>query len=240
MNIPALWKSLVPHTPPTLSFSDLACALRPAKGEPVPARTLLYKRGEPARCAYVVESGRVRLVRKPTGNRPPLLAVLGPGCLFGEEGLLPGGIREEEAETLEETRLGVVEGEGLERWIARNPAGGKRLLGLLVRRCRDLGRRLEDRHFRDVPARLGRMLLRLSEEFPGGGSAERSVDLRLTHKQLAEMIGSTRETVTLVLNGFRRRGWLRWEGKRITLLEPEKLEEPGKAFKASKILRPEV
>ncbi|HEX5131950.1 MAG TPA: Crp/Fnr family transcriptional regulator, partial [Candidatus Krumholzibacteria bacterium] len=83
--------------------------------------------------------------------------------------------------------------------------------------------RLEEMVFRDVPSRLASLLLRLADEFPAQRNGRRVIDVRLTQQDLADLIGATRETTSIAINDFRRRGLLDAGRGSITILSPDGL-----------------
>jgi CRP-like cAMP-binding protein len=105
----------------------------------------------------------------------------------------------------------------LERLILNKPQVALRILEITGRRLREAEERLENMAFKGIPARLASMLLRLAEE---QGSNEIT---GFTHQDLAESVGTYRETATQVLNDLKAAGYIDIGRKRITILDPEGL-----------------
>ena len=117
------------------------------------------------------------------------------------------------AEAVEECLICVMSRNDLERLILSKPQVALRILEITGRRLRDAEERLENMAFKGIPARLASMLLRLAEE---QGSNEIT---GLTHQDLAESVGTYRETATQVLNDLKAAGYIDIGRKRITVLD---------------------
>jgi CRP-like cAMP-binding protein len=123
------------------------------------------------------------------------------------------------AEALDDCLILVMSRADLERLILNKPLVGLRMLEITGRRLNDAEARLEDMAFKGIPARLASLLLRLSAE-------RNSPDITgLTHQDLAETIGTYRETATQVLNDMKAQGLIEIGRKRITIKDPERLAE---------------
>jgi len=120
------------------------------------------------------------------------------------------------AEAVDECTLCVMSRADLERVLISKPQVGLRIVETLGHRLREAEARLEDIAFKNIPARLASLLLRLQEE--QGNTIE-----GYTHQDLAEMIGTYRETTTQTLNNFKRNGLLGIGRKRIELYDPDGL-----------------
>ncbi|MBI2369757.1 MAG: Crp/Fnr family transcriptional regulator [Deltaproteobacteria bacterium] len=154
---------------------------------------------------------------------PETLAILKPGEVFGELALADEGPRQSAAEALDDVYLCAIKKEDFERILRHHPDLALRISKLMGFRLRSIESRVEELVFRSVPARLARLLLRLAEEFGQLTPEGTAVGISLSHRELAALIGSTRETTTLVLNDFRRRGIIVVQGRRIVIRDPEAL-----------------
>jgi CRP/FNR family cyclic AMP-dependent transcriptional regulator len=161
----------------------------------------------------------VQLYRISPEGKKLVIATLGPGTLFGEMALLGQQMHNAFAEALEDCLILVMSRTDLERLILNKPLVGLRMLEITGRRLNDAEARLEDMAFKGIPARLASLLLRLA--------VERDSDdiIGLTHQDLAETIGTYRETATQVLNDMKAQGLIEIGRKRIKICNPEKLAE---------------
>jgi CRP/FNR family transcriptional regulator, cyclic AMP receptor protein len=185
---------------------------------------IIYAPGGRGDAAYLVRRGRVKISRLSSDGREITLCLCYPGELFGEESLVLEAARGCQAQALEECSLFVLPRELLLQLLREEPPfafGLARLMGERRERAED---QVEDLAFRDVGGRLARLLINLAAR--QGSSAVESptvLNTRLTHHELANCVGTTRETLTLTIDRFRADGWIRFEGRMIALCDLEAL-----------------
>ena len=184
---------------------------------------VLFSEGDPGDRLYVVTEGKIKLGRSSSDGRENLLAVLGPGEMFGELSLFDPGPRTATATAITETRLIGLGHQDLLPWLAGRPEVATQLLGALARRLRRTNEALADLVFSDVPGRVAKALLDLAARF--GTPVEDGVHVThdLTQEELAQLVGASRETVNKALADFAQRGWLRHEARSVVLLDVERL-----------------
>ena len=144
---------------------------------------------------------------------------LNEGAIFGEMSIIGQGMYDTFAEAAEECVLCVMSRADLERLVMEKPLVALRLVESLGRRVRELESQVEDIAFKSVRARLAARLLRLRDE---AGSDEIT---RYTHQDLADMVGTYRETATQVLNELRAEEIINIGRKKITILDMERLKQ---------------
>ena len=175
---------------------------------------------------YVLCSGRVKVSRVSEQGREMTLHLLDGPELFGETGLADDGLPYElMAETMEDSQVAVLRRADILAGLAESPAASVEMLKLVSLRRAQAEAQAGDLVFLEVPRRLAKLLLSLYEA-QGGRAVRGSNTLRakLTHQELANMVGSTRETTTLILNDFRRQGALDFLGRKIILRDHAALE----------------
>ena len=185
---------------------------------------VLFHEGEPGDRLYVIRSGKIKLGRRSNDGRENLLAILGPGEMFGELSLFDPGPRTATATVVADgsiLELGHLE---LIAWLEANPTVAKHLLGALARRLRRTNEALADLVFSDDPGRVAKALLDLSTRF--GETVDEGIRVAhdLTQEELAQLVGASRETVNKALADFAARGWVRREGRAIVLFDVDRLE----------------
>jgi len=185
---------------------------------------LVFHEGEPGDCLYLVRDGKVKLGRRSGDGRENLLAVLGPGEMFGELSLFDPGPRTSTATVVADAQLLQMGHDQLARWLTAAPAIAEHLLRALARRMRRTNEAIADLIFTDVPGRVAKALLDLSTRF--GEPTEDGVRVAhdLTQEELAQLVGATRESVNKALAEFTARGWTRRDGRVVVLLDIERLE----------------
>lgn len=189
----------------------------------VPRGRVFYRPEDPGERLFLLQEGRVQLYRISPEGKKLVIATLGPGALFGEMALLGQQMHNAFAEAIEDCSIMVLNRTDLERLILNVPTIGRRILALTHKRLSDAEARLEDIAFKGIPARLASLLLRLAAEQDG-----RTIT-GLTHQDLAEMIGTYRETATQVLNDLKNDGLIEIGRKRITILDLERLRKVAEA-----------
>ncbi len=184
---------------------------------------VLFQEGDPGDRLYVIIDGKVKLGRASGDGRENLLAVLGPGEMFGELSLFDPGPRNATATAVADTTLIGLGNEDLTTWLAGRPDVARQLLRALARRLRRTNEALADLVFSDVPGRVAKALLDLSERFGRSSEDGLRVAHDLTQEELAQLVGASRETVNKALADFASRGWLRLEARAVVLLDIERM-----------------
>ena len=199
--------------------------LEQGEREEISGRETIYYAGTPSNSVYFVEEGKVKLSYLDPSGKRITLALRGSGELFGEMALVGERRRRHHAEALEDSVLIRIPKEVVISWIRDRPDVLYQLLQLFGLWIRDLEEIVEDLAFRDIQARLSRQLLRLSHEYGVKTKDGILISFRLTHRDLAEMIGSARENTTMALNRFAREGLLSKRRYQIIIKDPEGLKE---------------
>ena len=184
---------------------------------------VLFAEGDAGHRLFVILEGKLKLGRTSSDGRENLLAILGPGEMFGELSLFDPRPRTSTATAVVESTLIALSHEELEPWLLQHPEVATQMLGALARRLRRTNDSLSDLVFSDVPGRVAKALLDLANRFGHQSDAGLLVDHGLTQEELAQLVGASRETVNKALADFAARGWLRLEAKAVVLLDVERL-----------------
>jgi len=184
---------------------------------------VLFAEGDRGDRLYVILEGKIKLGRTSGDGRENLLAILGPGEMFGELSLFDPGPRTATATSVGESRLIGLGHDDLQPFLLRNPEVAQTLLHALARRLRRTNEALADLVFSDVPGRVAKALLDLSTRFGRPSSDGVHVAHELTQEELAQLVGASRETVNKALADFAGRGWLRLGARAVVLLDVERL-----------------
>lgn len=184
---------------------------------------VLFKEGDSGDRVYVVMEGKVKLGRTAADGRENLIALLGPGQMFGELALFDPGPRSASATAVTDTDLLALTHADLQTWLTGRPEVASGLLLQLAQRLRRSNDTLADLVFSDVPGRVAKALLDLSHRF--GTPAETGVRVShdLTQEELAQLVGASRETVNKALADFATRGWIRLEQRSVVLLDIDRI-----------------
>lgn len=184
---------------------------------------VLFAEGDPGDRLYLVLEGKIKLGRTSADGRENLLAVLGPGEMFGELSLFDPGPRAATATAVTEARLIGLGHDDLEQWLTGRPEVAQQLLRALARRLRRTNEAMADLVFSDVPGRVAKALLDLAHRFGVRSAEGLHVTHDLTQEELAQLVGASRETVNKALADFQQRGWIRHEARAVVLLDEERL-----------------
>ena len=205
---------------------DSSASLRSSMSEIELARgEVLFHEGDPGDSLYVVLRGKIKLGRTSGDGRENLVAVLGPGEMFGELSLFDPGPRSAGATALVDSTLLGLSSDELTPWLASRPDVARALLRAIARRLRRTNDSMSDLVFSDVPGRVAKALLDLSARF--GTQAEDGIHVAhdMTQEELAQLVGASRETVNKALADFAGRGWLRLEARAVVLTNVERLSQ---------------
>lgn len=171
---------------------------------------VLYRPDEMGEVLFILKSGRVQLYRISPEGKKLVITTLDDGSLFGEMALLGQQMHNTFAEAMTDCTICVMSRSDLERLILQQPLVALRMLEITGRRLRDAESRLEDMAFKSIPARISSVLLRLA-------GADRDEISGFTHQDLAEMVGTYRETATQVLNDMKSKGLIDIGRKRLLI-----------------------
>lgn len=172
----------------------------------IPKGTVIFTKGDPGTSMMAVLAGRVRVSSVSADGKEVTLNVIGPGEIFGEIALLDGKPRSADATTLEDAVLMVVERKQFLPFLLKNETLVERLLVVLCDRLRRTSLALEELALFDLPARLARLLLKLSQDYGRPSPDGMRIDMKLSQRDLATLVASTRETVNKQLRGWREQG----------------------------------
>jgi CRP/FNR family transcriptional regulator, cyclic AMP receptor protein len=188
-------------------------------------RRFVYRAGEPADCLYAIINGRVKLCRIETdSDREAVIDILPEGSLFGESALYSAaGQRANSAIAYENSRLLRIQVVDFKRGMAEDDRLHDYTFRLIGQRLEHAERRLADFALNAIPARLDRLLAEFSDRYGVSEAEGVLIDIPLPHREIASIVGSTRESVTVRLNAMRREGTIEFVNRRILIKRPASL-----------------
>jgi CRP/FNR family cyclic AMP-dependent transcriptional regulator len=189
-----------------------------------PKGSVILFENDPGDSLFVVRQGRVKVVLIGEDGREVILGVLGVGEHFGELALIDDRPRSAHVIAMEESHLLVLRRDDFRRRVESSPVVAWSLLTELSRRLRRADEKIGGLVLLDVPGRIARLLLDLSEE-----SGSDTIEKALTHQTIAQMIGASRETVSRAMKDFQDAQWVTVERRRITLANRTALEQRAQA-----------
>jgi CRP/FNR family transcriptional regulator len=205
-----------------LSAEDLGRIADVAIPRAYPRGVRVFHEGDSSDACYIVRLGDLRVTREHSDGRAIALATLGPGDIFGELAMFDGGIRSASVETLDDSELLALPAADLKRLLAEHPDISVKLISALVRRIRETNERVARQSFQTVPSRVAGVLSRLTaeESWPEGRDG---ITVRMTQADLAQLAGTSRESVSRFLATLERAGVVRVGRGRVTIVEPRRL-----------------
>ena len=188
--------------------------------------SLVYMPSDQSDSVMLLASGRIKIYHVTADGKQALLAIIDPGELFGELAIFDSyAQREEFAEAMEKSTVILIPGQEIQRLMEEHQhlsLGVTRMMGLRRRR---IERRLKSLLFRSNRERVVHLLLELAEKYGRRSPDGVMIEIKLSHQDLASIIGSTRETVTVVLGELQDEGALEIRRRQIVLKQLRRLAE---------------
>lgn len=208
-----------------LSQSEMVEFSRNAIEKRFTKKDMIFLPGDEGDRVYLLKSGVVKLSKYSDSGKEIILSMVNPGEIFGEMALIDKSPREHVAEALMDSYVCIVDREQFMRYLHRNPEMSLQLTKIIGLKFKKLGQKVEDLVFRNVYQRLAGLLLHLVEAYGYDKNDKIYLYIKLTHYDIASLIGSTRETTTATLNDFKREGLIEFDGRRLVILNKEGLEK---------------
>jgi CRP-like cAMP-binding protein len=185
----------------------------------------LHQAGEPMGSVSFLSEGRAKVYRMSADGKQQTIVLLGPGDAFGEIGIVDPSGQDLYVEALSRVVVCRTTRKDFLQLASRDPELAVRLAEAMGEKLQVAREQIADFAFRDIQGRVAHLLLTFLERerrLAGDDSLDRIVP-GLTHRELAELIGTRRESVTTALNVFERDGLIRVGGKDLVLLDIEAL-----------------
>jgi len=192
-----------------LSPSEMDAIAARAPRQTVEAGTVFYSPHSRTEVLFILKQGRVRVFRLSPAGKALTTAIITPGTIFGEMAIIGQRMHDNFAEALEDCVICLMSREDVQQMLLSDPRIAARIAETLGNRLIEMEQRLSDVVFKAVPQRIASALLTLGRaeqgrrRWPFGPVV---CEVRLTHEQLAELVGSSRETTTKVLGELREMG----------------------------------
>ncbi len=205
-----------------LSGDELARIAAVAVPRSFPRGVRVFHEGDTSDACYIVRTGDLRVTREHSDGRAIALATLASGDIFGELAMLDGGARSASVETLADSELLALPAGDMRRLLSAHPDIAVKLIVALVRRLRETNERVARQSFQTVPSRVAGVLAQLIAEdaLPEG---REGVTVRMTQADLAQLAGTSRESVSRFLATLERAGVVSVGRGRVTVIQPRRL-----------------
>jgi CRP/FNR family transcriptional regulator len=185
----------------------------------------LFAEGDAGDKLYIILAGKIKLTKAAPDGRENLLSVHGPGEMFGELSLFDPIPRTSSATAVTGAQLAGLAHDDLRTWLSSRPEVAMHMLQALAQRLRRINEVKADLVFTDVPGRVAKALLDLSERFGVLTPEGVQVNHDLTQEELAQLVGASRETVNKALADFTARGWIHLAAKSVLVTDTDRLRK---------------
>lgn len=187
--------------------------------------SIIFFEGDPGDAVYFVKSGRLKVVKNSEEGGEQILHLLGEGDIFGEVVLFDGGPFPATAQAITDCQVGMIRNNAMEAFLRKNPEISLKLLKVMSHRLRQAQIKIRNLALQDTLRRTVGMLLHLGEEH--GVSTERGIEIELplNRQELANMVGTSRETVTRIISRLSKEGLIILEKQKIIIINIEELME---------------
>jgi CRP/FNR family cyclic AMP-dependent transcriptional regulator len=201
-----------------LSAAELARFAEVAREREYPKNSVILFEDDPGDALYIVSGGQVKVVLIGEDGREVILSVLSDGDFFGEMSLIDDEPRSAHVIAMRDSRLLVLRRDDFQQQIQQHPSIALKVLKVMVQRLRRADAKIGGLVLLDVNGRVAKLLLDLADE-SGGPKITR----RLTHHTIAQMIGSSRETVSRAMRELVDRGLIDVTRREITIRDRDGL-----------------
>ncbi|PJC47089.1 MAG: hypothetical protein CO035_07505 [Candidatus Omnitrophica bacterium CG_4_9_14_0_2_um_filter_42_8] len=174
---------------------------------------------------YVLKKGTVRVFKLSPDGKMITLDILKDGDIFGAMSAIKGGTAGAYAETLEDSYICAIRQKDLSGIIKEMPKLAVSLIEKINKKLKEAEDRIADLMFRDVPGRIASILLKLADQFGKNSGKGVEISIKLTHQELADMVGASRETVTIVLNEFKEDKVVSVSEKYVSIVDEKRLRQ---------------
>jgi CRP-like cAMP-binding protein len=187
-------------------------------------KQVLFRKGDEGTALYIIHKGKVKIVLSSKVGEEVIPAIFSQGDFFGEMSLLDQKPRSADAVALEESEVLVLNRTDFFSFLKKNENAIKCVLACLSERLRKTDDMLEDASFLTVAGKLAKKLIELGNEFGVKGKSAVKIGIRLTQQDIAELIGTTRESINKELKVLRDKGLISTEGGFIKIIDLERLK----------------
>ncbi|MFV1968904.1 MAG: Crp/Fnr family transcriptional regulator, partial [Pirellulaceae bacterium] len=209
-----------------LSPAELREVETQSRARTFPRRIPIYLPADEANAVFLLAAGRAKICHITPDGKQPILAFIDPGDLFGELAILdPDVSRDEYAEAVESSIVVLIPAGAIQRLMQEHPEVSVGITKLIGLRRKRIERRLKNLLFLSNRERLTHLLLELAEQYGTIGDDGVRLRIPLSHQDLANVIGSTRETVTVVLGDMQLEGLLKIGRRKTTIRDPQRLAQ---------------
>lgn len=205
-----------------LSAEELEEISHLLKDKTYPAQCTIFIEEEQGDKVYFLKSGRVKVIKSTPDGDEQILEIIQPGDLFGEVVLF--GVKDYPATTItmSEVKLSYLTRQKFRNYFNNNPEIGWGMLKVMARKLARSQRKIENLGLRNTRGRLASLLLNMEKDF---GDGDNQVILDFNQQEIANLIGTSRETVSRTLSQFKKNNIIKIKDNKLVITAPEKLKK---------------
>lgn len=208
----------------SLNESELDAIDRVSITKIFPKEKIILLEDEDGDTLFIIMDGKVKVTTYSESGKEVIFSILNAGDFFGEMSLLDGKPRSATVVSMEDAQIQLIRRAEFYRLLEDHPRIALRLLEELASRLRKADERIESLSILDVTGRIAGILLQLAEDRGITNNSEVLIKSRPTHQELANMVGTTRETVTRVLKQLEDKNYIMMAGKDVTIFNVEQFK----------------
>ena len=190
-----------------------------------PKSQILFSEGEFGEAVHFVMEGRVKIFKTSEDGREHILYIAMPGDIFAEVILFNEVNYPASAEVMEDAKIARIRNEDLEKVLKDHPSMAVAIIKVLNKRLIDAQQQVKSLALHNTHGRTAEMLMKLAMEHGRSTDKGMTLDLAVSRQELANMVGTTRETVTRVLMAFKKYKLIEIDRNTIRIMDPKTLKE---------------
>lgn len=206
-----------------LREDELTALLARARIEQFKANAVIFRQGTPGQGLVAVLAGLVKITSQSPAGKEIVLSVISPGEVFGEMALLDGKPRSADATSITACQLLVIDRRDFVPFLEARPGVCMRMLAILCERLRATSGQVQDLLFLDLRAHLAKTLLRLAEAHGRPIEAGREISLKLSQRELGNLVGASRESINKQLGEWQAANLVAIKTGRVIIRDPAAL-----------------
>lgn len=188
-------------------------------------RQIIFVEGEPGESIYILLDGKVKLTKSTADGRELILGIRQAGETFAEVVLFDGGPYPATAEVMDDAEIAVLRNKDIENLVINNSAISIALIKTMSRRLRNVQQKMRDLALKDTLGSMVSTLTRLAKEHGHKTDEGIEINLNLTHQELANFIGTSRESANRLISDLKKSKVISVDKGKITIIDMEKLKE---------------
>ncbi|WP_207640699.1 Crp/Fnr family transcriptional regulator [Alkaliphilus transvaalensis] len=208
----------------TLNDEDLETVREMTIDRKMRKGTIIFMEGDPGEAFYFIKSGKVKIFKTTPDGRELIFAILKEGDVFAEVTLFNDMDYPASSEVLEDAVVGMIRNRDLENLISNNSEIALRVIKVLSKKLFSSQQKVKELALGDTYMRTAQVIIKLANEHGVEGREGIEVKLNLSRQELANMIGTARETVSRAMSQFKKEGSIDISGKKIIVRDLEKLK----------------